>query len=668
MLTFTLNNQPFLLNRETTVRLTWRNPACNLDAFPGDVGMGIEIPVNPHNRALLGYPDRFEKYRTANDREFPGFEIRYSGYLLMGGTLVVQTATTESYSAWLRSNVGNLGKAHREKYISDIDDFRDSIWFNNKADYDPESDAYGCPKIFNPEFFYNKSRKVTVDRLVPNPNYVDLSWWQDIWKKQQPAYIKEPFETEELTEAFRISASYFVNDLHPDNTVKIPWSTCRAGNIHTQPLTTHVVSPMLFLNFVLKKIFLDARLVINDNFIAGHEDLKKLMIYNNFDITTMNFDFPLTEIQVTDWANGVGPMNYVRKVEGISRDYSAPFQYKNLLPKVQLKDFLLSVQNLLNVCFHFRRDGKVDIIDREAIISGPQLDLSKYMVNGWEMGLQKDVTLKFSFKHDKDDMYFSERWEDIEDFRENERDSLNNWEDLGSISSPEIGEIRYLTGQNIYVRYDYGISEEWDPETGNTIQTDTLGWQHFTSGFQNGYYNRGKEETEEISTGFSTLMGDQNLVTEQKGNIQSMRFTYRNFTPRLLFYMGNNQAKSETENISLDWEKAKTGLLETRWKNWARFWSQRQPVTGEANLPINMLDFVIRNIYSGFRAKEGVFILEELETEFSTHRIGISKIKGYKSNYIPAVTTMDSHWAKGNLVMDDALVDFKDLSLFKVRL
>ena len=55
MLTFTVNNKAFILSQETSIRLTWVNPACMFDDFPGDVGMGISIPVNEHNRAILGY-------------------------------------------------------------------------------------------------------------------------------------------------------------------------------------------------------------------------------------------------------------------------------------------------------------------------------------------------------------------------------------------------------------------------------------------------------------------------------------------------------------------------------------------------------------------------------------------------------------------------------------
>ncbi len=667
MLTFTLNNKPFILSTDTSVRLTWRNPACNIDEFPGDVGLGVDIPVNDNNSALLGHPGRFKKYKNSNDREFPGFKIRYSGYLLMSGTLVIQSSTDESYSGWLRSTVGNLGSKHREKYIGDIAACALDNTFVNKANYDPLTDPYACPKIYNQKFFSEKSKKVTLNRPVTNPDYVDLSWWQDVWKKQQDPYINEPYETEELTEAFRMAAAYFVNDTNLDGTVKAPVSSSKIGELlgkaspYIPPLKVNVVSPMLFLSHVLKMLFLDADMVINDNFLKSHPDLSKLLIYNNYDIT--NMDLTRSNQLVTGTLIDNITVSYVSfAIDTIVRNYAVPFRYKALLPQIKLKDFLLSVQNLLNVFFHIRRDGKVDIIDRESILDAPALDLSKYIVNKWKMGEQKNTSLKFMFEHDKDDMYFQERWEDVDDLRENEGDAVESLEQLQAIQKPFIGEIRFVKNINLYYKYDYIQAEHENPLVGNVIQTNTVGWNYLSSGFQNGFYNKGQEDKEEIKTSFSTLMGSQTTLAEQKGNINTMRFAYSNFSPRLLFYTGNNTAKNETDNMALDWEKETKGLLQTRWPNWSRFWCQRQPVEGQATFTANMIDYVVRNIFRKFRGDDGEFIIEELETEFGMNEIGITTIRGYKSAAIPKTVQLTGKWDRGNLIIDRTLIDFTRLN------
>ena len=305
----------------------------------------------------------------------------------------------------------------------------------------------------------------------------------------------------------------------------------------------------------------------------------------------------------------------------------------------------------------------MDIIDREAIIDSVPIDIDKYLVNGWNMGERKDVTLKFLFNHDSNDSMFSEKWEDIDDRRLYEGDPVQTTEDLENIQNPIIAEIRYIIQTNSYVEYAWTVKPEIDPVTGDEVPVNVLGWIHLSTGFQNGFFNRNKNEEEEIKTDFSTLFGDQTTMTIKKGNMETMKFAYENFTPRLMFYLGNNKANSETDNIALDWEKKDKGLLDTRWPKWNRFWAQRQPVSIEAAFPINMIDYVSRNITNKFRAREGEFIIETIETEYSLEAIGNTKITGYKNSFTPPSVSLDQHWAPGNIILDHTLIDFNNIGL-----
>ena len=519
MLAYYINNKPLALSPGTSVKIINYNPACYFNEIPGDVALGIEIEVNETNRAILGNPDRFEKYVTSNDREFSGFEIRFSGKLLHAGTLVIQSANNESYSGWGRNNLGNLGKEHREKFIYDIPAFMQNITFVNKANYDPLTDPYGCPTHLNPDFFRDKGHIVNLTKKIPNPDYVDLSWWQDLWQEQQPAYLDEKYKIEALTEAFRKSCAYFVNKLNPDNTVNTTGSSASIKTMETD-LFVNVLSPMLFLNFILTMLLRDARFYIDKNAIAEHEDLKKLILYNNFDITHVDFvtEFiteTIPEIVTEDYI--INSVTYsVGSVQNISRTYDAKFRYRDLIPKIKLKDFIMSIQNLLNVCFQFHPGGKVDIIDREAIIDSVPIDINDYLLGTWRMGEKKDVTLKFLFSHDNGDSMFSEKWEDIDDRRLYEGDPVETVEALELITAPVMGEIRYIIQSNTYVEYSWTIKQQIDPATGDEVPVNIIGWKHLSTGFQNGFFNRNKKEEEEIKTEFSTLFGNQTTHTLHK--------------------------------------------------------------------------------------------------------------------------------------------------------
>ena len=688
MLGYYINNKPLALSPNTSVRIIRYNSACFFDEIPGDVAMGIELEANEVNAALFGNPDRFDKFTIKSNREFSDFEIRFSGYILIAGTLVIQSANNESYSGWCRNNVGNLGKKHRDKFIHEIPAFNQTKTFQNKANYNHLTDPYACPTHFNPEFFRDKGHIVTLKKSVPNPDYVDLTWWQDLTQKQQPATIWEEYKTEAFTEAFRKSTSWFVNKLDPDNKVITMGSTSLIKRMETD-LFVNVLSPMLFLNYLLEMLFRDSKFFISRNAIKNHVDLERLILYNNFDITHVDFVTEYTRMTQTVEimpAQGGNPdikilfgtpivpditsaainqtFTYtVSSIQTIKRSYDGTFIYRDLLPKIALKDFLLSIQNLLNVCFQFHRDGKVDIVDREAIIDSVPIDIDKYLVNGWTMGDKKDVTLKFLFGHDDNDILFSEKWVDVDDRRINEGDRVQTADELLLIQNPKFGEIRYIINSNLYAEYTWIQESQVDPKTGDPVQVDILGWKHLATGFQNGFFNRKKLETEEIKTDFSTLFGQQTVMTHHKGNMETTKLAYEGFTPRLLFYMGNNVAKHETANLTLDWENSEKGLLAKRWPKWNRFWCQRQPVSTAAMFTINMIDYVGRNITNKFRCREGEFIIETMETEYSLETIGNTKISGWKNTYNPFDIGLDEHWSLENLIFDDTLIDFENIGL-----
>ena len=652
MLTFTINNKPLALDTSTSVRISWNNPACFFDSIPGDAALGISIKVNEINRAMLGNPERFEKRNTGSSREIPGFQIRYSGVLLLSGTLIIQNASATEYSGWGRSNVGNLGKEHREKYIYDSPAFNQPVTFVNKNNYNPDTDHYGCPEIYNPDFFKDKGRRGPYSRMILNPEWYHGS--------TEPQLIKQDYETEIIGKGFENYAYSRVNERNIDNTIKL--GTFLLGSIDLlDSLPVTVVSPMLFLNYVIESLLRDAHFYISNNAIANNPDLKKLIIYNNFDITRMGFS-AISNIPFNNpFFDGQALQSHTIKIDYVFRDYNETFKYRDLLPKLKLKDFILGIQNSLNVCFQFLKHGKVNIIDRESIVTGSVIDINQYMVKEWDMGEKQDVTLKFEFTHDTDDTIFQERWEDIDDRRTDEKEPVETIAALDQIINLTIGEIRFVKLNNVYMQYAWTQQITINPKNGKEETTDHLGWTYLAGNFQNAFFNRGTEKEETIKTPFSTLMENifgQLPETQQPGNLKSIKFAYQNFSPRLLFYNGNNQGSFETPNISLDWEKAGTGLLTTRWPKWARFWCNRIPVAREADLPLNMLDYIARNITSKFRSREGEFIIETMETEFGLNSIGTTKITGYKNGYVPKAHTLTQHWSPGNLLLMDELIDF----------
>jgi hypothetical protein len=680
MLSFTLNNEPLVLSHDTSVQLVWQNPACNFKDFPGDVGLGIDIPVNDHNRMLLGNPERFDRYATENKRELPDFEITYSGVLLMRGTLVIESADNKTYSGWLRSEAGNIGKVHREKFITDSISFNEEKTFENKSSYDPDTDPYACPIIYNPTFFKDKGQYVLGKRKRENPNYGKkvfrrtnfLGWG---WVTDNEQYETYEVNSEDLTEAFLYTANWRVNQRNEYLNILAPDTNSRSDAESIRNLLkVAVVSPMLFLHYVLKTIFKDAGFAVRENFLKENEDLKKLVLYHNFDITRIEhipanampwevYYFDGTEEDVYQLAelNKMAIGNLVTRVHR----YVDKFTFKECLPQMELKEFVMGIQNLLNVFIHFVPGRKmIDIIDREGLLDEEAIDIEAYLTGEWKINEKLNNELKFSFEHDSNDMLISERWNDIEEYRIKEKEPVNTWDDLQNIENPEMDEIRFVRDKNIYAQYKLWLLEAEDQEEEGITQDKYIGWRHLSIAWQNGFFNFGQEEQEEIDTKFSTLVDSGQAGTRQKGNIRSDLFAWESFGPRLLFAEPSGAGSYETGNISIDWEKEGTGLLQTRWKYWKRIWATRQEVSTEAHFHLNILDHVINNIYRKFRGQEGEFIIEEMKTEFRMNEIGKTQIKGYKFDYAPRSWELNDMWQIDDVIWFDEWVDMTGLEQY----
>lgn len=602
MLSITINNRNLSLGQDFSVRISWVNPACFMDSIPGDAGLGIEIPVNEINKAILGNPERFEKYTIGQDRKFPGVEIRYSGILLLSGTLVVNKATDQSYSAWLQSELGVMGEAQREKFITDLP-WKEGQEFINKGyspGYSDDEDEYGVKYIRNSGFWDGKGKEVTVDIPYTNQNGIP-----DMKEETGSAMMLNHYK----------NFKYMVNAFEDLNEIITEGEGC-------------VVSPYLYLRYVLKESlrlngwFIERNDMINE-LTYGLSFWKNLMVYNNFNIVGMDW----TTETYTYWYWNDYEQDYVDEVVTEFTFVSwgiRPFNYADLLPKISMREFLLGIQNTFNMIFLFGRNNKVQIIDRNEILNKPAIDLDKYKLGFWEIGEKKQVTLKFLPEYDKEDSLFGSEFHDLTDRRHDYREAVETYEDLLAVADPQFGELRLVKNLNKIYEFKFHVITAEDANRVEN-QIDTLGWEAVTSGPQPYLYGD-SDEIEEIKSPLSALQKNPILnfyEAVQKGNLATMRSLWSDISFRVLDW------NTFFHPDGLYWE-GENGLFERRWKNWARFWANRLPVEGEFDMPLNVLISLVNNITNPCRESKGAFVIEEMETEFGLNMIGKTKIKGYK--------------------------------------
>lgn len=608
MLTIQVNHRYLLLPPDFSLQLRYSNPVCYFDQVPGARGVGIEIPNNKPNRAILGNPQRFAKHSLdKSSRKFPGTNIRFSGVLLLSGSLIITSADKESYSAWLQSDLGVLGEEQREKFITDLD-WPTEVPFRNgtQSEFNDTEDIYGLRTVMNRTFWDGKGKEAEYPET-----YID-----------EDGDIQTKMETQTVLSAeFRKNCFYTVNALNPDLTVITDKVGC-------------VVSPFLYLRYAIKealrlnKFFIDRNdMNVDDEEFSFFNPLKNLMVYNNFNIMKQI----LTTKLETVWIYSNELFMYipigVKEITEIEWDINT-FNVKDLLPKIKLKDFILDIQNFLNFAFHFKDDNTLDIVDREKVIDQVPVDIDKYHVGQWHSGDQVDVTLKFVSEYDKDDAMFGDDFHDLSHRLSDYGDMVETYEDLLEIEDPKIGEIRLVRRENRVFEYKWQIISTEDLLRYEE-QIDALGWEFIANGPQPFHFGE-SPEIEEIHTGLSSpsrRSGDigfsWNHVVMQKGNVELSKTAWNDFTFRLMCYgdVFNSEA--------LNWE-GDAGLFKRRWKNFAPFWKNRLPVSGEFYFPVSVLSFVKNNITEKFATREGTFLIKDIEVEISLYHIGVTKIEGFK--------------------------------------
>lgn len=590
MLTLHRGSNTIMTDESFSVKLKWVNPCCYHDEIPGDVGLGLEISVNEYTRAEFGNPERFEKFSSGQDRKFPDVSVRFSGFLLMRGTLVITKATRETYSAWLQSELGVLGTAQRDKFITEMEWAKD-MTFQNKAEYVPGDDDYGCVQVVNETFWDKHGRK-----LRTGDTYIDRSY----------QYKQLTEDINALTLQFREFKNYTVNHLMPDLTVDATGQAC-------------VVSPFLFMNYAVTEILRKNGFFVDQENNPLSDPFFQILIYNNYNIYKQ--EFTLEERTTSTFNQTTNEDENIQIIEVLNTSWNiGTFTYADLVPKVALKDFILWLQNMLNLVFFFRNDNTVTIINRNDIPDAEPYSLNAYFLDPWSMGERKDVTLKFIQELEKNDEIIAADWHDLSDRRKDYKAPVETIEELKALAAPSFGELRLVKADKKVYEYKWTVFAAED-EQHYEWQTDICEWT-VASIMPQPYFFGEADEIEEIKTGCSALSG---IVprTNQHGNVSSARSLWSDFSLRLI----PTGVAALTDGLEFDGEY---GLFNLRWKKWAQLWKNRLPVAGEFLLPLNELYYIINNITQPFSTRHGKFIIEEMECDFQGTQIGVTTIKGYK--------------------------------------
>lgn len=603
MITATLNSKPLYLPRTFSFEHVRQGQMPVKNEISGDYVPEISLPDVPINRELLGHPQRFSIAGYAA-REFPGFQLRVNGSLKIAGTLVVREYSKGAFQCYVIGLVGELGKRQREKSIRKFATMQQKVLFNRKASYDPATDLYCTPEIRNNNFFGNFGRSATV-----NIN-------------------GEPVETTTMNKWFYQTTGFVVNKNEATGVMR-PISSFDPRIIN-QNVAITVISPYMFLFRTIELLLAEEGYVLFRNDLTENNDLKNIIIYNNFDITETTY---LTLGEYAD-ANNVYLHRRVNRsrIRNLVRMMGSRVKFANLLPEMNLNELLLSMQNLFNVIVSVDNFSRMYFVDRESIFETPPQDLDKYFVGEWGIGEKKNIAIRFKIEKDDTDEATSEN-----DFDPAERlgdfiEPVKTIEDLpGSDEngepSVEIGTLCLVksTG-NVYEFQIYNDDEFADIQGFSEV---TLGWVVVGNITSYEYFNLSAGlEIEDIESSFGTLVEDGDMpFTSQPGSGESKFEFQKAFKGRLLFYNGGAQCSNQTDNYSMSF-RGPNGFVAKRWPKTAEWWCHRQPVNCTMRLPESVLNTF--DINQKKRTRHGEFIIEKMVTKYTHDGTGETQIEGYK--------------------------------------
>lgn len=565
----------------------------NFEKLKGDFIPNIEFEDTERNRNLLNYPNRFELQRDGS-KEYKDFELRCNGFILIKGTLVIE----DKLSGYVKGAIGNIKSSQIDKKIPDLFRKEGFVTFQNKNNYDPLTDDYCCPTITNEYFFKDLSEPMSFESG------------------------EETYE-ESILQHYHRNRDYQIN-IKNDGYVSIPNEQLSiiAEDLPKNTFigSTYPVTPMLYLFPAIEKMLKKVHYFKKSSEITD-SDLLGLVIYNNKSIVNLIPHVKTTE-EITSWWDW-------RKQEVSVLDYYdqglTNFYYKELLPKITLKDLIISVQNLLNISFVFGNDDTYRIKDREGIITGPATDVSEYFTESWIMKGKVNQTLKFTINMDPSDAEISTFYQDLSERESDFKDDVADMNALMGILDPEVGELRRVI--SLRRIFEYGTGTLID-KNGN--ERECLRWNYVSLDYQPVKYSNGEGSSDilEISTNAGTVpYTNLNGTVKQLGRNNLRRDTEAGFGLRLLFSnqgWGSNHTTKYLLNFHYE-----NNLLETRWKHTAKWLSSREAIEGYFRFPLNI--FVNLDIDKKMRTRQGHFIVDKMVTKFSHTGIGETKIEGWKA-------------------------------------
>ncbi len=577
------------LSDDFSITIEKNSRVLQFDTIVDTWAYNLSFPRTETNEAAFEHAERFEK-RWPGWQEFP-FLFYYNGRLLLNGKVKVKYRGGK-YEGYAYGTFGTIASSDLAKNMRSLS-FPD-LSFTNKAEYSSE-DPYCVFPLYNPYYYWRRGQEVEVQNTAGETVTTWLAYKK--WLQTQGGKMNN----------FDEATSLFVL---PDGGTNL----------------LAVISPFMFFWYMFEQLFSNFGVEVKENALKTNDELKKSCMFTSYNIATVDVVQTIeTIIAEVDFGEDVYTDIY--SFEYIFGPAMTDFNPAKLLPEDwSVKDYLLGVQNLLNVMLDFSdKDATVKIIDREGIFSQPAESLQEKLVAPPELEPEsaKRVVLKFGI--DPNDVLWKDNYKELtaEQWKRYKGDQLN-YAALAAVPTKKLGDIYYCTEEYQYREYQ---TYEVEVDNAGTMELhEQIDWVPLSMYGQP--YTAGNADDSEtiIESRFGVVSGKAGTKMLLTGNCEKYQDEVEPFVPRIMFYHGlvNGIPNGEqfAGNIEARWRGDK-GLYEKRWKHTVQ--ALKDGIPGVAYFDFDEVDFERLNLNKKFSVEEGEFLIEKSTTTFHLDRVGITE-------------------------------------------
>jgi hypothetical protein len=450
----------------------------------GSYSYPFKLPNTPRNATLLGFRHRVENITDLYHDEKGIF--LWNSLNLFQGTVRLKTLTTKAFEGSLFEGVGDFFYERKNASLQDVN-FGEMI-------FEDDTDKFS--------FINSCTNSVYPAKDMSFPNILNKSYFEELPVNEGLHYF-----------------NVYINSLIP--------KVFSGGSVRT------IVVPMLYIRFVLKKIFEHLKYTFDDTFFSSDSDFNSLALFNLVDCNSGTYGYFIYD------------------------DLKIYLNYH--VPRISFSDFFLGLETFFNIRFFINNaTGIVKLLSIDNIInSNDYIEFSKQVISvvteiedritGYHLKMTVETNDdNYAFKKEQDELHLGRLKESVQSLSD-----LNPW------PSDDIMDQRWVIDENCY--YILWSNKLW------------VQWYENIDLYME-YVYRTRQEV--IETKFSTLL---NYNDGDYAIIGNARVDWKTVTGKIFFTKFNDNGSTDnviaiptTDNNSLYWG-GENGLFNKHYKAFLDF-------------------------------------------------------------------------------------------------